>query len=209
MNVGSVQDLDDTGDVSITLYSGVVYHRFIGSAFGSLSKYSGRALFVGIDPGGVNSGIAMVAAHFGDPVWAVNLFQIKLPSNLNPVRRIDLTRESVGRCLQSAHFRPADYRQGIFTTVEYAAHGMPFGQVALAEARVGAIIAMQDLGFGDLVHIVTVPPMTIRKEVFGSGLCVGHVVWKSSEVQPDCLDGLANALFGIRMFIKSHFGGSS
>ena len=77
--------------------------------------------------------------------------------------------------------------------VEQAAYGAPFGQVGLAEARVAAMVEVEDI-LEPTDDLRMVPPATIRKAVFGHGRIKAHEAWTELSEYPDAASALACAM---------------
>jgi Holliday junction resolvasome RuvABC endonuclease subunit len=117
---------------------------------------------IGIDPGTVNLGIAVLSQN--GVGW---LYQYKLVRNTNAVSRIE-TAYSIGRSAFSGWNGKA--------VIEGASYGSNFRQVELAEQRAAIVLGMKAGKGFDTVSIVA--PLMIRKAVFGSGKVKGEHYWE-------------------------------
>lgn len=134
---------------------------------------------IGIDPGQVNMGIAFVYKNEAD------LFQIKLPSNLDPVVRMQATANAVNYLL-SFRPRPIDDWKLFSATkchcvIEGAAYGAVSGQVPLAENRTTcAMMAMTAF-----LPVAILPPAEIKQRIFGKGNLRARDVWPHLQIKDD------------------------
>ena len=141
-----------------------------------------RAPVIGIDPGQVNMGLTVLR---GRGAWS---YQIKLPSTLDPVERVTecihvvtylLERENITGCRRAC--------------VEYAAFAALYGQVALAENRTSAVVALLK---ANTLQIDIPSPGTIRKEVFGTAKEKAEELWPF--IPKDAASSLGCALYAFK-----------
>ena len=150
--------------------SGIVTMLARFDEFEVAQKYR-PGVIVGIDPGQVNMGIALLE---GDHA---TLYQIKLPSTTNPVERIMKTAivmQLVGL---------SQYKL-LAAGIENAAHSAAWGQTALAENRTTAIIELLRLGL-DHNRLYVGVPTAIRAVVFKNGRQRAEFVWPELTVKMD------------------------
>ena len=148
----------------------------IGFSYGPIPP---SHFIVGVDPGGVNMGLAILY-----PGWTHSLYQVKLPPKMKAVERIKfvpIALKYIFGNLELPLFR-------VF--VEYASFGAKFGQVQLAEARAMAIHFFLERG----AKVETVPPLSVYKKVFGSGKIRSQDIWP--ELPSDAASALGCALYG-------------
>jgi|SRR6185295_17019553 len=144
---------------------------------------------LGIDPGQVNMGFAFGCGR------EATIYQVKFPSKLGPVERLENTQILTHWILENAPIYCSS------ACVEYSAHGKTFGQSALAENRAAALLCV-------MVHsrfqtISVIPPLSIRKEVFGHGKIKAEEVWKKQLAKaPDGASALACALYAKKKYEK-------
>jgi len=108
----------------------------------------------GIDPGTVNLGVAYVHPT---PNVAVMLYQIKLERADTMIGRILSVQNALTQC--KLLLQPSAK-----AIIEGASFGNKFRQVEMAEVRAG--IGMWF--YRSKIEVQVVPPLTIRKQVFGS-----------------------------------------
>lgn len=139
--------------------------------------------FLGFDPGEVNMGIARLFPPEDGELW-----QIKFPSNSTSVERIYNT-ESIMDAFLNSFTDPV-----VYAVVENAAFGSPYGQAALSENR--TMIAHNVIERG--IEIAFVPPLSVRKRVFGSGKTKAEDTWPELAYKGhnDIASALACALYG-------------
>lgn len=109
----------------------------------------------GIDPGTVNLGIAYVHPT---PNVTVMLYQVKLKRADTMMGRILSVQNALTQCRLIL-------QPNAKAIIEGAAFGNKFRQVEMAEVRAGIGMWFHPLG----IEVQVVPPLTIRKSVFGSG----------------------------------------
>lgn len=140
---------------------------------------------IGVDPGQRHMGMTHLFSDTAGLAW-----EIEFESFDTPLRRVIETAHLMNHLLH-AYFQP-----GLKTlaVVENAAFGAPFGQVPLAENRAAVIMELHEFGIDD---ILTIPPQSIRKEVFGSAKIRAEETWK--EFLPgNAASSLACALYGLK-----------
>lgn len=164
------KDLEAVGASQVQAFVG----RFLDHSFLS----SG----LGIDPGDRNMGLALVS-----PPDKFSAIQITLDDADNAVERITNTVTCLSDLLSKWTVLPP------VACVECAAYSKLYGQVALAENRSAAIMALMMKGVG----LIEVPaPGTIRKVVFGNGKTKAENVWP--QLGGDSASALACAIYASR-----------
>lgn len=152
-------------------------------------------LVVGLDPGSIKTGYAIVLVDRGD-VQYVECGVISAPANDNAWPRIKIISADLATLLDSHHFGRGDI-VGVETAYVPQDRG-PKGVETLAHAR-GALVQVclqRDL------EVVTVAPSTVKKAVTGSGRsdkeAVAEMVRKRFKLRntpaPDAADALGIAL---------------
>ena len=156
---------------AITKYTVLFDRVFLKTWMGSI---------IGIDPGQVNMGMAVMGPNGAD------LYQIGLTSETDPAQRMMNVVTVVDRLF------PGDGAVA-GACIEYAAHNKFHGQVPLAEARSAAGMALMTKGIVPLYP----PPASIRKEVFGKGTIKAEEVWTNlaDKKHNDFLAALSCALY--------------
>lgn len=128
-----------------------------------------KILLIGLDPGNRNMGITIIPPSWFGPIISV---EIRMEPERDPVNRIfniyQMVYQFVGKEL------PQEIRQEGYAVIEGASFGDKFRQVELAEARTASLMALSNLG----LHINILPPISIRKKVFGAGKIKGENLWK-------------------------------
>lgn len=139
---------------------------------------------VGIDPGSVNMGIAIIEGYLDKP-YAI-LYQVKMERSGDPIERMKLVQEVMSQCVFW-------YHSPMVATIEGSAFSANYRQTELAEIR--AAIALWLVGKGFPTKIVN--PGTIRKAVLGNGKTLPHEVWTDLAEVPDAAQALCCAYFPI------------
>lgn len=143
-----------------------------------LAKHN-YAVGVGIDPGR-NFGIAVLAPE------SLDLYYGQMPSG-----KYEDYGHMAYRMLYQDWMRVASPEGAIVAVVEGPAFEMTHGQAGLAYIRFGFYLALRNAGYA----VSIVPPMTVRKQVFGSGLTrPGARKDQKSIVWPDLVEHAADAL---------------
>lgn len=144
-----------------------------------------RKTYIGIDPGEVNMGISLIHQDgVGGELW-----QIKFPSNCSSVQRV-LNTHTIMREFLDNHILDSN----TYAVIENASFGATYGQASLAENRTVAAYYIIMSGLG----IAYIPPLSIRKTVFGSGKTRAEDVWPELAYKGhnDVASALACALYG-------------
>lgn len=149
---------------------------FVPVAFDT--KEFDTAVYCGVDPGQVNSGLAVFTPLSG----TASIYQIECASSIDGVERIDQT-VSVLRILLQLSASPE------YGVVEAAAHNALYGQSNLAEARTAAVAALM---IERVPHISLLPPKSVRKAAFGNGDQKAEELWP--KLPKDAASALACAL---------------
>lgn len=140
------------------------------------------AMSVGIDPGSVNMGIAVIEGNLDDP-YAI-LYQIKMERNPDPIERIKLAYEVMNSCIWWFSFP-------MLATIEGSAFSEHYRQTELAEIRASVALWCVQKGFQTKI----VPPLTIRKKVFGNAKVLPTEIWQDLKDTPDACQALCCAYF--------------
>jgi len=139
------------------------------------------SVFIGIDPGVTNIGIAKVIS--GKERGSLLLHQIHMERKADPIDRMKYLSEFM-------HSRI--YVTGMETLIiEGASFAKHYRQVELSEAR--TVIAMWGIKMGMNVKIV--PPNTIRKVAFGSAKIINP--W-DEQIDDDVAAALGCAIYGYK-----------
>lgn len=147
-------------------------------------------IYVGVDPGTVNLGLAIINGYLTNPQG--ELFQIKIERDKNPVLRVEtawvLMTEIIGNTLPY-------YSGAMKAVVEGAAYmASRYRQVELAEIRASIVLWLVAHRF----KVEIVPPNTLRKAVFGSAKILPHEAWKDLNLPKDAAQALACAYYADR-----------
>jgi Holliday junction resolvasome RuvABC endonuclease subunit len=140
------------------------------------------AMSVGIDPGSVHMGIAVIEGYLNNP-YAI-LYQIKMKRNDDPIERMKLAQEIMDQCVFW-------YHMPMVATIEGSAFSATYRQTELAEIRAAVALWLVSKGFPTKI----VNPGTIRKAVLGNGKLLPHEVWKDLAEVPDAAQALACAYY--------------
>lgn len=130
---------------------------------------------LGIDPGTTHLGIAYTCA---EELWLMQVNLQRCPKAGERVQLMYRLLEEVRAWIEPYFF---------LGVIEGAAFGERYRQVELAEAR--AAMALWLMHHGHRVEIV--PPISIRKTVFGSVKVRAHDYWDNSEIENDALAALS------------------
>lgn len=139
--------------------------------------------FIGMDPGTTHLGLAWTGRT------SILLAQIELDREGNAVDRM----KNIYRILDEA-FTPHPTREHFTNLIEGASYADRYRQVELAECR--ATMAWWTINRKGRSKIV--PPLTIRKKVFGSAKIKAQDVW-GDEIPPDALAALSCLYYGYMM----------
>lgn len=131
----------------------------------------------GVDPGTTKMGLAYIWRNI------CHVYEIGITRSPNAVIRILLVHEILDKCFAMLDYAP-------LMTIEGSSYGNAYRQVELAEVRSSAVLWAIKYG----VKPTLVPPLSIRKKVFGSAKLTAEFGWK--ELPPDAASALACAYFG-------------
>lgn len=139
-------------------------------------------IFIGIDPGTTNLGIAKLIGYPNNPSCYV--YQISMIRDANPIERIKHVQQIINMLL-------VDYVQPMKLIIEGASFGDKFRQVELAEQRAAIVSIALTKG----IPVTMAPPLTIRKVIFGSGKKKADMVWP--EIPKDAAAALSCAYYAM------------
>jgi hypothetical protein len=146
----------------------------------SLMKLVPNDGIMGIDPGNKMGITCIYNNHIEDRIICVEAITTTIK---HPMERSNRVRRIV------EEYCPG----GLFSAfVENSAFGARYGQTVLAENRLSAMIALQDMGASSITFAA---PTSIRKVVFGSSKIKAESLWK--EIPPDAASSLAIAVYGL------------
>jgi hypothetical protein len=135
---------------------------------------------IGVDPGTVNMGIA-ISFHN-----VVILAQVFFEREKDAVVRMVAVQDCVKRVLNYILFEyPCTLS---IATIEGASYGDRYRQVEMAENRIAIAQGLLNAG---LDEVKIIPPLSIRKKVFGSAKLKAHDVWDNTEIPNDALAALS------------------
>lgn len=134
----------------------------------------------GVDPGTTHLGLAFI--------WrsSCHIFEAKIVRSADPVERISLTQEIMNKC-----FTIHDYTS--FMTIEGSSFNSGYRQVELAEVRAAAVL----WGLDHEMKTIIIPPMSIRKAVFGSAKLRAEIEWDLRKY-PNAASALACAYYSMK-----------
>lgn len=141
--------------------------------------FSDRNIF-GFDPGTVHIGIATVWRN------VIHLYEVTLVRSPNPVERIIMTQTVLSECCSMFDYAPC-------MVIEGSSFGSNFRNTELAEVRASAVLWAVD----HKVIPIIVPPMTIRKGVFGSAKKRAEEEW--DKLPPNAASALACAYYELKL----------
>lgn len=142
---------------------------------------------VGIDPGQVNMGLAVL---YGSTAC---VYEATLPAETEPINRIMLAAHAVQYILSETK------RQPQIGCVEGAAYLAGAGQVPLDENRVTAAITLMQ---GGLWPVVIAPPARIREKVFGNGRLRAQEIWP--KLPENAMSAFGCALYIHKVISEEH-----
>lgn len=137
---------------------------------------------VGIDPGTRHFGLAILHEDRG------SAFDVTLPPSQNRIENMQKIQECI-RDLLDQYWKVGLSKDKWVVYIEDASFSMPFGQVQLAEGRAAAA-----LYFAPTCTVTLVPPLKIRKMVFGDGKKHAEKVWP---ISPNAGAALSCAVYGL------------
>lgn len=137
----------------------------------------------GFDPGTTNIGMS-----FTQRDGNITLYEINLERDKDAATRI-----------MDMYFLLSDLGLEVnrsITVIEGASFGKAFRQNELAEIRATIVLWMRQHGSA---KVKIVPPNTIRKTVFNSGVLSAHEYWNDSEIDRDALAALSCLYYADQM----------
>lgn len=132
-------------------------------------NYSEHVRF-GVDPGTTKLGLAWIWRNVG------HVYEVNIIRKDNPVERILLTQEILSSCLNFFDYAPIMVIEGS------SFNG--YRQTELAEVRASIVL----WAINKAIKPMIVPPMSIRKNVFGSAKIKAEQQWP--ELPPDAASAL-------------------
>jgi Holliday junction resolvasome RuvABC endonuclease subunit len=129
--------------------------QVINFAWSEIEEFSPPSeMRIGVDPGTRNLGIAVIRPD----IESVTLYKITFKRHKKALSRLLDVQQVLGRTI--GHFTPNSK-----VIIEGASYGNFYRQVELAEQRAAILLWFHKYDIeGELI-----PPLTIRKNVFGSG----------------------------------------
>ena len=131
----------------------------------------------GVDPGTTKFGLAYLWRN------VCHIYQVSIRRNPDPVVRILLTQEIMSECLKMFDYAP-------IMIIEGSSYGKNYRQTELAEVRASAVLWAISKGITPKI----IPPLSIRKQVFGNAKLRAEVEWELCEY-PDATTALSCAYF--------------
>ena len=151
------------------------------SAYAINDENCHKSAFVGVDPGSRHMGLAII--DYGRIV----VYEIEYQPKLQTVEIVERTREAIEYILDLDSINTA--------CVEGAAFGAGFGQAKLSESKTAAVMTLLDIA--DRVFVV--PPLSVYKEVFGSGKIKAKTYQPWSHIPKNAASALALAIYAERL----------
>ena len=133
----------------------------------------------GYDPGTVHSGVATIWRN------VIHIYEITQVRSPNPVERILIVQTIFSECCKMFDFAP-------IMIIEGSSFGSNYRNTELGEVRASAVLWAVSHG----VKPKIVPPLTIRKTVFGSAKIKAEATWE--DIPPNAASALACAYFGLK-----------
>lgn len=139
---------------------------------------------IGLDPGYRKMGMAIIwpnNTRANAYQFDLNRFEFTNDQSHVPLQRMLLVQKAIGQVLIFAGHTKA--------VVEGSSYAERFKQTQLAEARAAAILKLHDYE----IDVAVIPPLKIRKNVFGDGKTKAKDLWP--DLKPDAAAALACALY--------------
>ena len=140
-------------------------------------------MLLGIDPGTVNLGIAVLDIPTNGNVYEAVLYQMKFAQRaIDVLGRIKAVQEALDQLCLSKFQKTV--------VIEGASYGDKYRQVEMEDVRAACVM------WFDRHHATSqvISPMTIRKNAFGSAKIVAHEYWKELAKFPDAAAALSCAV---------------
>ena len=141
-------------------------------------------MMIGIDPGTVNLGIAVLDVPNGTHlVYEANLYQVKFAQRaIDVLGRIKAIQEALDQLCLSKWQKTV--------VIEGASYGDKFRQVEMEDVRAACVM------WFDKHHATShvVAPNTIRKNAFGNAKIKADEYWECLELYPDAAAALSCAI---------------
>lgn len=151
-----------------------IYEQKINAPFPILDS----RLVIGFDPGTTHVGIATVWRN------VLHIYEVKIERDPDPVKRILLTQAILSDCCRMFDYAP-------IMIIEGSSFGSNYRQTELAEVRASAVL----WAVSHKIQPRIIPPLTIRKTVFGSAKIKAEETWK--DFPPNAASALACAYYGL------------
>lgn len=149
----------------------------------------------GIDPGNTHMGLTVLPVSIVQPT---KCFEITFPSERMAISRVTQIRlalcDIISLTGQWDGFN-------ILVSVEGSAYSMPYRNTELAEARITAATWFLDNYQLNQSNFIFIPPLTVRKNVFGDGKIKAENTWP--QLKGDAASSLAIALAGLALSDRS------
>ena len=143
-----------------------------------------KGMFLGFDPGTTHLGIAVIDNCSLARTPDLTLFQIELQRSDDPVTRTIGIYKLLSHCVNW-------YCYPMYACIEGASFADRYRQVELAEVRSAAMIWCDFHEFKTKV----IPPLVVRKEIFGNGRIKADQVW--TNIPADAANSLACCYFSM------------
>jgi hypothetical protein len=147
---------------------------------------------IGIDPGTAKLGVTLISFD----VKQIHLHEFTFPSE-----RLAIPRAVRIRLALTDVFYMDPMFSFMITPFLVAVEGSSFGSVyrntELAESRITEAMWFMDQFRVEPENCVFIPPLTIRKQVFGNGKLRAEEQWP--ELEPDAASSLAVAIAGLKL----------
>lgn len=153
-----------------------VYELKIKPPFPNVSSQN----VIGFDPGTTHIGVATLWRN------VVHIYEVSLIRSPDPVQRILITQEVLNECCHMFDYAPK-------MIIEGSSFGSNYRREELAEVRASAVL----WAVSHKVIPIIVPPLTIRKNVFGSAKTKAEETW--DDIPPNAASALACAYYELKV----------
>lgn len=144
----------------------------------------------GIDPGNRHMGLTILQNNF----FNAQCFEITFPTERLVIPRAIQIRLALSDII---FLSESWSEKDVLVAVEGSSFSSAFRNTELAEARLTAALWFKDNLTVNDGQFIFIPPLTVRKQIFGSGKIRAEQSWP--ELKPDAASSLAVALAGLKL----------
>lgn len=153
--------------------------------------FGGFNVVFGIDPGNRHMGLTILQSNF----FNAQCFEITFPTERLVIPRATQIRLALSDII----FMSENWLyQNILVAIEGSSFASAFRNTELAEARLTAALWFKDNLTVNDGQFIFIPPLTVRKQIFGSGKIKAEQSWP--DLKPDAASSLAVALAGLKLY---------